>query len=168
MNKTGGILQYRITWRNIMHADLNWVLFLVQAVHEVWWKSETPSCTLCSGRGSLEHLLSSFPKALGDSHTKVLKAEAGSLSHQYQQTPSSQVDLWKQLKLSGHTVKISLNHHLWGLKTAGTARGRSKSRQKTLFVYFTLCFCFLIFLCIHCSIMYFILLLSESLKGAFK
>lgn len=162
----GGILQYRITWGNIMHADLKWVLFLVQAVHEVWWKSETPSCTLCSGRGSLEHLLSSCPKALGDSHTKVLKAEAGSLSHQYQQIPSSQVDLCKQLKLSGHTVKISLNHRL---KTAGTkARGRSKSRQKTLSVYFTSCFCFLIFLRIHCSIMCFILLLSESLKGAFK
>lgn len=147
MNKMGGILQYRITWGNIMHADLKWVLFLVQAVHEVWWKSETPSCTLCSGRGSLEHLLSSCPKALGDSNTKVLKAEAGSLSHQYQQTPSSQVDLCKQLKLSGHAVKISLNHHLWGLKTAGTqARGRSKSRQKTLFVYLFILPCAFVFL----------------------
>lgn len=136
MNKMGGILQYRITWGNIMHADLKWVLFLVQAVYEVWWKSETPSCTLCSGRGSLEHLLSSCPKALGDSNTKVLKAEAGSLSHQYQQTPSSQVDLCKQLKLL-----------LWGLKTAGTqARGRSKSRQKTLFVYLFILPCAFVFL----------------------
>ena len=48
--------------------------FLVQAVYDalpspanlhVWGKSETPSCLLCSGRGSLEHLLSRLPKGSG-------------------------------------------------------------------------------------------------------
>ncbi|KAK0146517.1 hypothetical protein N1851_014151 [Merluccius polli] len=51
----------------------------------VWAKSETPSCLLCSGRGSLEHLLSCCPKALADGrhhwrHDQVLKAIAESLA----------------------------------------------------------------------------------------
>ncbi|KAK0136520.1 hypothetical protein N1851_027361 [Merluccius polli] len=51
----------------------------------LWGKSETPSCLLCSGRGSLEHLLSCCPKALADGryrrrHDQVLKAIAESLA----------------------------------------------------------------------------------------
>lgn len=47
--------------------------------------SETPSCPLCSGRGRLEHLLSSCTRALADGryhwrHDKVLKAVAESLA----------------------------------------------------------------------------------------
>ncbi|TWW80087.1 hypothetical protein D4764_10G0011170 [Takifugu flavidus] len=50
-----------------------------------WGKSETPTCSLCSGRGSLEHLLSSCPKSLADSryrwrHDQVLKAVAESIA----------------------------------------------------------------------------------------
>ncbi|XP_062272394.1 LOW QUALITY PROTEIN: uncharacterized protein LOC133978067 [Scomber scombrus] len=87
-------LQRRITWSNIMQADFHRVRFLVQAVYDalpspanlhVWGKSETPSCLLCSGRGSLEHLLSSCPKALADGryrwrHDQVLKAVAESVA----------------------------------------------------------------------------------------
>ncbi|KAI2645803.1 Regulatory protein RecX [Labeo rohita] len=87
-------LQRRITWANILQADFHRVRFLVQAVYDVlptpanlhvWGKSETPSCLLCSGRGSLEHLLSSCPKALADGryrwrHDQVLKAIAESLA----------------------------------------------------------------------------------------
>lgn len=60
-------LQRKVTWSNIMQADFHRVRFLVQAVYDalpssanlhVWGISETPSCPLCSGRGSLEHLLS--------------------------------------------------------------------------------------------------------------
>ncbi len=86
-------LQRRITWANILQADFHRVRFLVQAVYDtlpspanlhVWGKSETPSCLLCSGRGSLEHLLSSCPKALADGryrwrHDQVLKTIAESL-----------------------------------------------------------------------------------------
>ncbi len=92
-------LQRRITWANILQADFHRLRFLVQAVYDtlpspvnlhVWGKSETPSCLLCSGRGSLEHLLSSCPKALADGryrwcHDQVLKAIAESLD---QQVPS--------------------------------------------------------------------------------
>ncbi|TWW71596.1 hypothetical protein D4764_16G0000930 [Takifugu flavidus] len=50
-----------------------------------WGKSETPTCSLCSGRGSLEHLLSSCPKSLADGryswrHDQVLKAVAESIA----------------------------------------------------------------------------------------
>ncbi|XP_035990671.1 uncharacterized protein LOC118562404 [Fundulus heteroclitus] len=87
-------LQRRITWTNILQPDFQRVRFLVQAVYDalpspanlhVWGKSETPSCPLCSGRGSLEHLLSGCPKALADGryrwrHDQVLKAVAESVA----------------------------------------------------------------------------------------
>ncbi|KAK1786544.1 hypothetical protein P4O66_002997 [Electrophorus voltai] len=87
-------LQHRISRLNIMQADFHHVLFLVQAVYDVlpspanlhaWGKNETPTCLLCSRRGSLEHLLSSCPKALADGcywwrHDRVLKAVAESIA----------------------------------------------------------------------------------------
>ena len=87
-------LQRRVTWTNILQADFHWVRFLVQALYDalpslanlhVWGKSETPSCLFCSGRGSLEHLLSSCPMALADGHYRcrhdqVLKAIAENLA----------------------------------------------------------------------------------------
>ncbi len=94
-------LQRRITWANILQADFHRgpfpgtsCLWYPAKLH-VWGKSETPSCLLCSGRGSLEHLLSSCPKALADGryrwrHDQVLKANCWELrlSHQHQQVPS--------------------------------------------------------------------------------
>ncbi|TWW77675.1 hypothetical protein D4764_12G0010650 [Takifugu flavidus] len=46
---------------------------------------ETPTCSLCSGRGSLEHLLSSCPKSMADGrycwhHDQVLKAVAENIA----------------------------------------------------------------------------------------
>ena len=88
------VLQRKITWSNIWKADFHRIRFLVQAVYDVlpspanlhvWGKTETPSCPRCSGQGSLEHLLSSCPKALGDGryrwrHDQVLKAIADSIT----------------------------------------------------------------------------------------
>ncbi len=51
-------LQRRITLANILQTDFHRVRFLVQAVYDTL-RSPTTSCLLCSGRGSLEHLLSS-------------------------------------------------------------------------------------------------------------
>ncbi|XP_023810165.1 uncharacterized protein LOC105353972 [Oryzias latipes] len=85
-------LQRRISWADILQADFHRVRFLVQAVYDVlpspanlhvWGKSEMPSCLLCSGRGSLEHLLSTCPRALADGRYRlrqVLKALAESLA----------------------------------------------------------------------------------------
>ena len=88
--KWESVQQRRVTWDNILRADYYRVRFLIQTVYDglpspanlhVWGKIETPSCGLCSGRGSLEHILSSCPKALADGryrwrHDQVLKAVA--------------------------------------------------------------------------------------------
>ncbi|KAK1789677.1 hypothetical protein P4O66_015578, partial [Electrophorus voltai] len=87
-------LQRRISWSNIMQADLHRVRFLVQVVYDAlpspanlhaWGKIETSTCLLCSRRGSLEHLLSSCPKAIADGcyqwhHDQVLKSIALAIS----------------------------------------------------------------------------------------
>ncbi|XP_041934289.1 LOW QUALITY PROTEIN: uncharacterized protein LOC121697073, partial [Alosa sapidissima] len=92
--KWENVLQRKITWPNIWRADSLNIRFLVQAVYDVlpspsnlhvWGKAETPSCLQCPGRGSLEHLLSSCPKALGEGryrwrHDQVLKAVAESIA----------------------------------------------------------------------------------------
>ena len=44
----------------------------------IWGKRETPNCQLCARKGSLQHILSSCPKALGDGryrwhHDQALK-----------------------------------------------------------------------------------------------
>ncbi len=88
------VLQRKITWSNIWKADFHRIRFLVQAVYDVlpspanlhvWSKTDTPSCPQCSGRGSLEHLHSSCPKALADGrycwrHDQVLRAVADSIA----------------------------------------------------------------------------------------
>lgn len=92
--KWATVLQRKITWSNIWKADFHRIRFLLQAVYDVlpspanlhvWGKIETPACPQCSGRGSLEHLLSSCSKALGEGryrwrHNQVLRAVANSLA----------------------------------------------------------------------------------------
>lgn len=78
----------------LQHLESRLPLYQVQAVYDVlpspadlhvWGKTDTPSCLQCSGRGSLEHLLSSCPKALADRHyswhhDQVLRAVADTIS----------------------------------------------------------------------------------------
>lgn len=68
--------------------------FLIRAVYDVlsspanlftWGKVETPNCSLCSDRGTLEQILSSCPKALGEGrytwrHNEVLKSIVDAIS----------------------------------------------------------------------------------------
>lgn len=81
--------QRRVTWDNILRSDYNRLRFLIQTVYEclpspanlhVWRKIKTPACALCSGRGSIEHILSCCPKATDGryrwQHDQVLKAVA--------------------------------------------------------------------------------------------
>lgn len=98
-------LQRKITWTNILQPDFQRVRFLVQAVYDALpspanlharGKSETPSCPLCSGRGSLEHLLSGCPKALADGryrcrHDQVLKAVAESVASNKHHAPKKAI-----------------------------------------------------------------------------
>ncbi|XP_053176235.1 uncharacterized protein LOC128359949 [Scomber japonicus] len=82
-----------ISWPELWKAEPLRIKFLIQSVYDVlpspsnlflWGKVEAPSCTLCQGRGTLEHILSSCPRALGDGryrwrHDQVLKAVAESI-----------------------------------------------------------------------------------------
>ncbi len=91
--KWDNVQQRKITWADIWKKDFHRIRSLVKTVYDVlpslanlhvWSKSETPSCSLCSGRGSLEHL-SSCPKSLGEGcyrwrHNQVLKAVAESIA----------------------------------------------------------------------------------------
>ncbi len=77
----------KVTWTDLWRAEPQRIKFLVQAVYDilpspsnlsVWNKTESPSCPQCPGRGTLEHILSCCPVALGQGrytwrHNQVLK-----------------------------------------------------------------------------------------------
>ena len=83
--------QRRITWPDLLHKDFGRTKFLVQAVYDtlpspvnlhIWGKTDTPTCHLCSGSGTLQHILSGCPRALSEGryrwrHDKVLAEIAG-------------------------------------------------------------------------------------------
>ncbi|XP_074527636.1 uncharacterized protein LOC141791255 [Halichoeres trimaculatus] len=87
-------MERKISWAELWRAEPLRIRFLIQSVYDVlpspsnlfcWGKVETPACPLCQGRGSLEHILSSCPRALGDGryrwrHDQVLKAVAESIN----------------------------------------------------------------------------------------
>ncbi|XP_031136520.1 uncharacterized protein LOC116036966, partial [Sander lucioperca] len=87
-------MERKISWAELWRAEPYRIKFLIQSVYDTlpipsnlfcWGKAETPACTLCRGRGTLEHILSSCPKALGDGryrwrHDQVLKAIAESIT----------------------------------------------------------------------------------------
>lgn len=84
----------KVTWTDLWQADPHRISFLIRAVYDVlpspanfftWGKAETLSCQLCSGRGTLEHVLSSCPTALSQGrytwrHDQVLKPIAEAIS----------------------------------------------------------------------------------------
>ncbi|XP_061878077.1 uncharacterized protein LOC133630482 [Entelurus aequoreus] len=83
----------KVTWTELWKAEPHRIKFLIQAVYDVlpspsnlftWGKVETPACPLCQRRGTLEHILSCCPKALGEGryrwrHDQVLKAIADTI-----------------------------------------------------------------------------------------
>ncbi|XP_056097411.1 uncharacterized protein LOC130076370 [Rhinichthys klamathensis goyatoka] len=86
-------VERKVTWTELWKAEPYRIKFLIQAVYDVlpspsnlfsWGKVETPACPLCQRRGTLEHILSCCPKALGEGryrwrHDQVLKAVADSI-----------------------------------------------------------------------------------------
>ena len=84
----------RVTWSDCWRPDFNEIRFLIKSVYDVlpsptnlyiWGKIETPNCQLCARKGSLQHILSSCPKALGDGryrwcHDQVLKLIANEVT----------------------------------------------------------------------------------------
>ena len=64
-----------ISWSDIWHTDTSQLKFLVQSVYDVlpssvnlftWSKSGIPSFPLCARKGTLKHIMSACPWALGD------------------------------------------------------------------------------------------------------
>nr|XP_057943465.1 uncharacterized protein LOC131138512 [Doryrhamphus excisus] len=90
----------KITWSELWKSEPARLKFLIQAVYDVlpspsnlhcWGLAETPACPLCSAWGSLEHILSCCPKALGEGrytwrHDQVLKAVADTICTGIQQS----------------------------------------------------------------------------------
>lgn len=80
-------------WGDLWWAEPHRIKFLVQAVYDVlpspsnlhtWGLVDTPGCALCQRKGTLEHILSCCPKALGECryrcwHDRVLKTIAESI-----------------------------------------------------------------------------------------
>ena len=79
-----------ISWSEIRHADASWLKFLLQSVYDVltslanlftWGKSGITSYPLSAGKGTLRHIMSACPRALGDGrycwrHNQVLRTVA--------------------------------------------------------------------------------------------
>lgn len=72
-----GAMKRKISWAELWKAEPYRIKFLIQFVYDTlpspsklfcWGEVETPACTLCQGRATLEHILSGCPKALGDGH----------------------------------------------------------------------------------------------------
>ena len=84
----------RITWSDCWRPDFSEIRFLIKSVYDVlpsptnlhvWGKRETPECQLYARKGSLQHILSCCPKALGDGryrwrHDQALKVIANEVT----------------------------------------------------------------------------------------
>lgn len=84
----------KVTWTELWQSEPHRITFLIRAVYDVlpspanlctWGKADTPTCQLCPARGTLEHILSSCPTALGQGrytwrHNQVLKSIADTIS----------------------------------------------------------------------------------------
>ncbi|RXN33229.1 reverse transcriptase [Labeo rohita] len=66
-----------ISWTELWKEEPYRLQFLIRSVYDVlpsptnlfaWGLKENPACLLCQKRGSLEHILSCYPKALGEGH----------------------------------------------------------------------------------------------------
>ncbi|XP_073720025.1 uncharacterized protein [Misgurnus anguillicaudatus] len=86
-------VERKITWTELWRSEPHRIKFLVQAVYDVlpspsnlytWGLIDTPGCVLCQRKGTLEHILSCCPRALGEGryrwrHDQVLKTIAESI-----------------------------------------------------------------------------------------
>lgn len=95
INKVGRSVERNLTWNDILKAEPQYIKFIVQAVYDVLTssanlhvsgKSNCPTCPQCPGRGTLAHILSSCPAALGGGqyrwhHDQELKTVAETISN---------------------------------------------------------------------------------------
>ncbi len=90
----------KITWSELWREEPLRIKFLIQSVYDVlpspanlhcWGMASTPACQLCQKRGTLEHILSACPKALGEGryrwrHDQVLRSLANTISTAIQES----------------------------------------------------------------------------------
>ncbi|RXN04565.1 reverse transcriptase [Labeo rohita] len=83
----------KVTWTELCQSEPHRITFLIRAVYDVlpspanlcmWGKADTPTFHLCPARGTLEHILSSCPTALGQGrytwcHNQLLKSIADTI-----------------------------------------------------------------------------------------
>lgn len=83
----------KLTWAELWRAEPLRIKFLIKSVYDVlpspanlhtWGLADSPLCKLCQRRGTLEHVLSCCPRALGEGryrwrHDQVLKSLADSI-----------------------------------------------------------------------------------------
>lgn len=84
----------KVSWTELWRSEPHRIKFLIQSVYDVlpspsnlfrWGLAENPLCPLCQRAGSLEHILSCCPRALGDGryrwrHDQVLRVIAEAIS----------------------------------------------------------------------------------------
>ncbi|KAI8479507.1 hypothetical protein Bbelb_373930 [Branchiostoma belcheri] len=92
----------KVTWPELCRAEPFRIKFLISSVYDVlpspanlhiWGMAETPACPLCGRRGTLEHILSCCPRALGEGryrwrHDQVLRVLAASFCKAIQSSKS--------------------------------------------------------------------------------
>lgn len=88
------VMGRKISWTDLWKAEPHQIQFLIKSVYDVlpsptnlfsWGLIDTPACLLCQKRGSLEHILSCCPKALGERrylwrHDQVLRVITEAIS----------------------------------------------------------------------------------------
>ena len=69
------VVERKVSWTELWKAEPYRIKFLIQAVNDnlpspsnlfSWGMVESPACPLCLKRGTLEHILSCYSKALGE------------------------------------------------------------------------------------------------------
>ena len=116
-----GVDKRIVTWSECWGPEFNRICFQIKAVYDtlpsptnlfVWGKAETPNCPLCNRKGSLQHLLSSCPKALGEGryrwrHDQVLREIAKIVSMAIDASKHTSNGNWKRIDFvkSGETKK---------------------------------------------------------------
>ncbi len=96
--------QRKITWAELWSSEPLRIKFLIRSVYDLlpspsnlhrWGLVDSPACQLCQRSGTLEHILSCCPKALGDGryrwrHDQVLRALADTITAAIQSSKSQQ------------------------------------------------------------------------------
>ena len=110
----------RITWSDCWRPDFSEIRFLIKSVYDVlpsptnlhiWGKRETPNCLLCARKGSLQHILSSCPKAFGNGryrwrHDQALKVIANEVTKAMRANNHQPVKKLKQINFVKAGEKI--------------------------------------------------------------